>query len=81
MKIPNVMTCHWCNGSLIRRGTTHLGSGTNSFTMFCNSCGSVAHFAHNSSFKIGGLEVRHILENPITDGLNARGIYTEEVIV
>ena len=42
-----------------RKGPSYFGSGTNSFTMWCNNCGAIAHFARNSSRKISSFNIEY----------------------
>lgn len=59
MTIPNTCDCIWCGSIMERKGPSYFGSGTNSFTMWCNNCGAIAHFARNSSRKISSFNIEY----------------------
>jgi len=58
VEIPNTDKCVWCGGKT-KRGSTYMGAGTNSFTLFCTCCGAVSHHAHNCDKKITGLSIEY----------------------
>ena len=67
MTIPEKMKCVWCNGTMYCNGPVKLGSGINSFTMFCSDCGAVAHFAKNSDREIGGVVVHYMYKEELEE--------------
>ena len=58
VEIPNESTCIWCGGNMHRGGGTFMGSGINSFTMWCENCGSITHHAKDSSRRISGFDIK-----------------------
>lgn len=60
--IPDECKCTWCGGKMERKGAINLGSGVNSFTLFCTQCGALVHHAHNSEHKITGFSIRYDLD-------------------
>lgn len=59
VEIPNQCKCIWCGGEMERRGANYMGSGVNSFTMWCNNCGAIAHHARDFSRKISDFEIKY----------------------
>lgn len=64
--IPNTMQCPWCGGTMERKGTTHLGSGVNSYTMWCK-CGGIIHFAKDYDRPIRSFEVTYKYMNEVEE--------------
>lgn len=58
VQIPNECTCIWCGSKMQRRGVCRVGSGVNSFTLWCANCGAVIIHACDFSKKITGYEVK-----------------------
>ena len=54
--------CQFC-GSDMRQGSCHLGSGTNSISYWCDGCGALASFFHNSDKPIKSIETKFIYED------------------
>lgn len=62
VKIPNECDCLWCGGKMERRGVTRLGSGVNTFALWCSSCGAVVIHAHEYNRKIDSFEITFKME-------------------
>lgn len=56
--IPDTIPCPWCGGTMERKGATHLGSGVNSYTMWCK-CGGIIHFAKDYDRPIKAFEITY----------------------
>lgn len=41
VQIPNECTCIWCGSKMRLGGATRMGAGVNSFSLWCDNCGSV----------------------------------------
>lgn len=54
--------CQFC-GSDMRQGSSHLGSGTNSVSFFCESCGTIGAFYYNSDRPIKSIETKFIYKD------------------
>ena len=54
--------CQFC-GSDMRQGSSRLGSGNNSFSYWCDICGCIAAFYHNSDRPIKSIETKFIYED------------------
>lgn len=61
VKIPDTMQCPWCGGTMERKGATYLGSGINSYTMWCK-CGGIIHFAKDDDRSIKSFEITYKFE-------------------
>ena len=53
--------CQFC-GSDMEQGTCQFGSGTNSISYWCKTCGTIAAFYHNSTKGIKSIETKFIFE-------------------
>ena len=58
VQIPNECKCMWCNGTMRRGGSTHLGAGVNQFTLWCEDCGAITIHAKNFGRKITGFSIQ-----------------------
>ena len=56
VRIPDTMPCPWCGKTMERKGATYIGSGINSYTLWCE-CGGIAHFAKDSDRPIHEIEI------------------------
>ena len=61
-EIHDTMKCIWCGGVMKRTGKTILGCCTNAFTMWCEDCGGIAHFARDPEKPIKSFEILYIFK-------------------
>lgn len=62
VQIPNECTCIWCGSKMRSGGQIRMGSGINSFSLWCDNCGAVVVHAHDFRRKITGYEVKWNVE-------------------
>lgn len=62
VSIPDECECIWCKGTMKRKGANYMGSGTNSFTMWCENCGAIQHHALNFERKIKSFSIEYKFE-------------------
>ena len=61
--IPDTTKCLWCGGEMQRKGSTHMGGGVNSFTLWCENCGAIAHHARDFHRKISSFDISYQFNN------------------
>lgn len=63
IKINNTAKCMWCGSEMQMKGDSYFGSGINSFTYFCDTCGAITINAKDSKKKIKGYSIEYKFED------------------
>lgn len=65
IKIPDECACMWCGGTMERRGITRVGSGVNTFSLWCQRCGAVVIHARDFNRKIESCDIQFNFEEKV----------------